>query len=65
MTLQIAQQFFCITLQLMMMHHNVKFGKEMFGSLEIIIWINTGISTLYCDLDPEHRNPIHSNQNSS
>ena len=52
-TLKVANQPFCITLQLMMMHHNTKFANKMFVSLEGIIWTNTDILTLCCDLDLE------------
>ena len=34
-----------MTLQLMMMHHNTKFGNKMFGGLEYIIWTDTVILT--------------------
>ena len=39
-----------------MMHHNTKFGNQMFGDLEDIIWTNTNILTLHCDLDLESTN---------
>ena len=39
------------------MHHNIKFGDKMFGSLEDVIWKNTDILTLHCDLDLECSNP--------
>ena len=42
--------FFCMTLQLMMMHHNTKFVNKTFGGLEDIC-TNTGILSLCCDLD--------------
>ena len=35
------------------MHHKTKFGNKMFGGLEDIIWANTDILTLHCDLDLE------------
>ncbi|WP_419583241.1 hypothetical protein, partial [Thiolapillus sp.] len=50
--------FFCMTLQLIMMHHNTEFGNKMFGGLENIIWINIDILTLRCDLDLEGNNPL-------
>ena len=34
----------------MMIYHNTKFDNKMFGSLEYIIWTNTDILTLHCDL---------------
>ena len=34
-----------------MMHHNTKFGNKIFGGVEGIIWTNTDILTLRCDLD--------------
>ena len=40
-----------------MMHHNTKFGTKMFLSLEDIIWTNTDILTLYCDLDLKNSKP--------
>ena len=57
LTLKTANQPFCITLWLMMMNHNTKFGNKMFVSLEDIIWINTDILTLCCDLNLENSNP--------
>ena len=50
--------FFCMTLQLIMMHHNTEFGDKMFGGLENIIWINIDILTLRCDVDLEGNNPL-------
>ena len=41
-----------------MMHQNTKFGNKMFVGLEGIIWTNTDILTLYCDLDLDYSNPI-------
>ena len=41
--MKIANQSFCTKLQLMMMHHNTKFGNKIFGSLEDIMWTNTEI----------------------
>ena len=41
--LEIAHQSFGMTLQLMMKHHNTKFGNKMFRSLEDVIWININI----------------------
>ena len=38
--------FFCRTLQLIMMHHNTKFGNKMLGGLENISWTNINILTL-------------------
>ena len=35
-----------MTLRLMMMHHNTKFGNQMFGGLENIIWANMDSLTL-------------------
>ena len=51
LTLKIANQSFCMTLQHMMMHHNTKFGNNMFGGSEDTIWTNINILTLCCDLD--------------
>ena len=50
--------FFCMTLQLIMMHSNTEFGNKMFGGLENIIWINVNILTLRCNLDLEGNNPF-------
>ena len=58
LTLKIANDFFGMTLQLIMMHHNTEFGNKMFGGLENIIWINIDILTLRCDLDLEGNNPL-------
>ena len=58
LTLKIANQSFCMTLRLMMMHHNIKFGNKLFGGLEVIIWTNIDILTLCCDLNLERSNPI-------
>ena len=41
-----ANQSFRMTLRLVMMHHNTKFGEKMFGGLEDIIWTNIDILTL-------------------
>ena len=58
LTLNITNNFFCMTLQLIMMQHNTEFGSKMFGGLGNIIWININILTLRCDLDLECNNPI-------
>ena len=42
-----------------MMHHNTKFGNKMPGGLEDIIWTNTYILTLRCNLDPEDSPHLH------
>ena len=42
----------------MMMHHNTNFGNKMFEGSEDIIWTNTDILTLCCDLDLECGNPF-------
>ena len=39
-TLKIANQSFCMTIWLVMMHHNSEFGNKMLGCLEVIIWKN-------------------------
>ena len=39
------------------MHLNTKFGSKMLGSVEDIIWTNTDILTLHCDLDLECSDP--------
>ena len=59
LTLKIANQPFCMTLQLMMMHGNTKFSNKLFGGIEDI-WINIDIVTLHCDLDLECSNPFFS-----
>ena len=53
-----------MTLQLMMMHHNAKFGNKMFGALEDFIWINIDNLTLRCDLDLDRSNPFFSTKHS-
>ena len=58
LTLKTVNQFFCVTLWLMIMHHNTKFGNKMFLSLEDIILTNTDILSLCCDLDLENNKPI-------
>ena len=58
LTLKIVNQSVYMTLQLMRMHQNTKFTIKMFGSFENIIWINSDILTLHCDLDLECSNPI-------
>ena len=58
--LEIANQSFCMPLRLMMMHHNTKFGTNMFGRLEEIIWTNIDILALRCDLDLECSGPLFS-----
>ena len=40
MTLNIANQFFFMTLKLMFMHHHTKFGNKMYGGSEDVIWPN-------------------------
>ena len=42
----------------MMMHHNMKFGNQMFGGLDDIVWTNIEILTLWCDLECECSHPI-------
>ena len=49
-----------MTLQLMMMHHNIKFGNKTFRSLKDLIWTNVNILTLHCDLDLECSHPFFS-----
>ena len=58
LALTIANQSFCMTLWLIMMYHNTRFGNKMFGGLEDTIWTNINILTLSCDLDPECSNPF-------
>ena len=58
LTLKIANWSFCMTLWLMIMHNNTKFGNQLFGGLEDIIWTNMGILTFHCDLDLECSNPL-------
>ena len=56
--LKTATQSFCTALRLIMIHHNTKFGNKMLGDLENIIWTNTEILTLHCDLDLECSYPV-------
>ena len=58
LTLKIANQSFCMTLWLMMMHQNTKSGSKILGHLEDIILTNTDILTFCCNLDLECSNPI-------
>ena len=51
-----------MTLWLMMMHHNAKFGNQMFGGLEDIIWTNIDILALCCNLDLKYSDPFFSPQ---
>ena len=51
LTLKTANQSFCMTLQLMMMHNSTKFGIKILGGLEDIIWKNTDMLFLHCGLD--------------
>ena len=55
--LENSNNYFCMTLQLIMMHHNTEFGYKMFSGLKNIIWITIDILTLRCDLDLEGNNP--------
>ena len=55
LTLKAAKQSFCMTIQLMMMPYQTKFG---FSGSEGIIWTNNDILNLHFDLD--HSNPIFS-----
>ena len=57
LTLKIASQSFCVTLQLVIMHHKTKFGAKIFGGLEDIC-VNIDILTPHCDFDLECNNPI-------
>ena len=54
--LETANQPYCTTLRLIMMHHNAKFGNKMFPGLEDIIWTNIDILTFCYDLDLECSN---------
>ena len=54
--LENSKHFFSMTLILILMHHNIKFGDKKFAGLEDIIWKNINILTLRCGLDPECRN---------
>ena len=49
--LKIANQSFRIALQLMMMHHNTKYGYTMFGGLEHILRISIDNLTLRYNLE--------------
>ena len=51
--LENSTPIFLHALQLIVAHHNTKFGSKMFRSLEDIIWTNTDILTLHYDLDRE------------
>ena len=58
--LENSKHIFLHALQLMMMHHNTKFGNKMLGGLEDTIWTNTDILTLHCDLDLKCSYPFFS-----
>ena len=58
--LENSKPSFFHALQLTMRHHNTKFGNKMLGGLEDIIWTNTDIMTLHCDLDLECSYPFFS-----
>ena len=60
LTLKTANQSFCMTLQVMKMHHYTKFGYKRFKGSQNISWTNTKILNLNCDLDLEHSNQIFS-----
>ena len=57
LTLKIANESFCRTPQLIVMHRNTELGRKMFGGLENI-WIYIDILTPHCDFDLECNNPI-------
>ena len=56
LSLKIANQSFCLTFWLMMMHHNTMLGNKLFSGLEDIIETNSDILTLHWSL--EHSNPM-------
>ena len=58
MTLKTVNQFFCMTLWLMMLHHHTKFGNKIFRTSEDIIRTFIDMLNLHCDLDPECSDPI-------
>ena len=62
LTLETANNFFCITLQLMMLHHHTYIGNKMFCQSEDISsgQTFTDILNLCCDLDLECSNPVFS-----
>ena len=50
LTLKIANRSFSKALWLMMLHHSIMFGNQMFGGLEGIIWTNIDILTFIVTL---------------
>ena len=54
----LLNQFFCMTLWLIMLHKHTKFGNKMFCGSEDIVQTNINIFNLRCDLDLERSNPI-------
>ena len=58
--LEDSKQFlFCVTLSLILQHHQTKFGNKMFcGSEDNTGQIFTDIFNLRCDLDLERSNPF-------
>ena len=59
LTLNTVNQFFCMTLWLMMLHYHTRFGNKMFCGSEYIVQTTfTNILNLCCDFDLEHSNLI-------
>ena len=58
LTLKTVNQFFCVTLWIIMLHNNTRLGNKMIcGSVDVIQTF-TDILNFCCDLDFERSNPI-------
>ena len=58
--LENSKPIFLHALWRMVRHHKTKFGNKMLHGLEDIIWTNTDILTLDCNLELESSYPIFS-----
>ena len=58
LTLNTVNNFFCMTLWLIMLHYHTRFGNKMFFGSEDIIQTFTDILNLCCGLELECSNPI-------
>ena len=60
LTLEAANQPFHLTLWLIIMHHNTKFGDKWFSGSEDIVWTNAvnDILKFHCNPDLENSNPF-------
>ena len=56
LTLKIAKQCFHMTLWLMMIYHNTKFGSKRLTRSEDIVCTVNKVSNIHCNPDLEHSN---------